>query len=185
MKPTIHTTEQDNKLSYIVLGGTILLFLTFFMPWAYVYNTDLPGIEVSFNGWAILFASVSGNFSSSAAVFGDIAVPFYYYAETYCKVLGVVTIITFVLIAAEICLRIASLKKRNFILSYLSAVFMLFTAFALIGCFVIALTMNGSKILPVYCSGNPACSVCSLCIIPAIISIAATILSFVHIAKNF
>ena len=76
-----HALSRLSPLLLSVFLLSILLLALFFCDLSYIHNTDV-GREVSVSFWSYALATVSGSFSSPAAVFGDIAVPFYYYAET-------------------------------------------------------------------------------------------------------
>ena len=53
------------------------------------------------------------------------------------------------------------------------------TVILLIGCLIAALSLNGSQILPIYCSGNPACSIRSDGWFPLLSGVAALTLSVI------
>ena len=56
-------------------------------------------------------------------------------------------------------------------------------SFILLAAFITALTMNGSRILPKYCSNNPACSIQSLIIFPFLLSVGILIINLYLRAK--
>ena len=107
-------TEEDRinlcRGAIIILLG--LMFIFFFFGWCYVYNTSY-GVEVNCSGWNFICMSFSWNFKSTNTVFGDIAVPFYYYAKYYVIVLEVMTTIIFYLTLILVALAAINLKKNS------------------------------------------------------------------------
>lgn len=165
---------------------SLLVVLAFFLNWAYVHNTDV-GVEVKVSGFNTFIAALTGKYSSAERSVGDMATPFYYYAKTYCETLGVFTIVAFSvavaqLILSAINLAIALICKKRF-LNYPLAALSIVTAATLIVCFAVALSMKNAEILSVYCGGNVKCSIRSLAVIPAILSLSVAVLSVVQAVK--
>ena len=163
-----------------ILLGLMLIF--FFFGWCYVYNKDY-GVEVNCSGWNFICMSFCWNFKSTEKVFGDMAVPFYYYAQYYVIVLEIITTVIFYLTLALIALAAFNLKKPNRKITSVSMVVSIIYSVFLLAAFITALTMNGSKILPKYCGGNPKCSVDSLIIFPFLLSIVIMITNII-LRKN-
>ena len=90
-------------------------------------------------------------------------------------VLEIITTVIFYLTLILIGLSIFILKKPNRKLTTVFMVISIIYSVTLLAAFVTALTMNGSKILPGYCSSNPKCSVDSLIIFPFLLSIVIMI----------
>lgn len=183
-KPVKELTRED-KINLCrgmipILLGLMLVF--FFFGWCYVYNKDY-GVEVNCSGWNFICMSFCWNFKSTEKVFGDIAIPFYYYAQYHVIILEIMTTVIFYLTIVLIALAAFNLKKANRkITSVFMVVSIIYSAF-LLAAFITALTMNSSKILPKYCGGNPKCSVDSLIIFPFLLSIAIMITNIV-LKKN-
>ena len=176
---TIKQTTDEEKINLcrgaiIILLG--LMFIFFFFGWCYVYNTQY-GVEVNCNGWNFICMSFCWNFKSSNAVFGDIAVPFYYYAKYYVIVLQIITTIIFYLTLVLVALAALNLKKVSRKVTTVFMVVSIIYSVTLLAAFVTALTMNGSRILPKYCSNNPACSIQSLIIFPFLLSVAILLIN--------
>ena len=176
---TIKQTTDEEKINLcrgaiIILLG--LMFIFFFFGWCYVYNTQY-GVEVNCNGWNFICMSFCWNFKSSNAVFGDIAVPFYYYAKYYVIVLQIITTIIFYLTLILVALAAINLKKNSRKIVTVFMVVSIIYSVTLLAAFVTALTMNGSRILPKYCSNNPACSIQSLIIFPFLLSVAILLIN--------
>ena len=111
------------------------------------------------------------------------AVPFYYYAKYYVIVLEVITTIIFYLTLILVALAAINLKKNSRKITTIFMVVSIIYSVTLLAAFITALTMNGSKILPKYCSGNPACSIQSLIIFPFLLSVAIMIINIYLRAK--
>lgn len=160
----------------IVLGLCVLLMICFFFEWVYVYNRSY-GTEVKVSGWSFIAAALSGKYSSADKVYGDLAAPFYYYAKAYCKPLGVLSLLSMIFIVAVIVVQILSYAFKNFYLSCAAAVSALVPLVLLSVSLGIALAMKNSNILPIYCSGNPECSIRSSIFFPLAVALAVFVLS--------
>ena len=183
-KPVKELTRED-KINLCrgmipILLGLMLVF--FFFGWCYVYNKDY-GVEVNCSGWNFICMSFCWNFKSTEKVFGDIAIPFYYYAQYHVIILEIMTTVIFYLTIVLIALAAFNLKKANRKITSVFMVVSIIYSALLLAAFITALTMNGSKILPKYCGGNPKCSVDSLIIFPFLLSIAIMITNIV-LKKN-
>ena len=182
---TIKQTTDEERINLcrgviIVLLG--LMFIFFFFGWCYVYNTQY-GVEVNCSGWNFICMSFCWNFKSSNKVFGDMAVPFYYYAKYYVIVLQIMTTIIFYLTLILVALAAINLKKASRKVTTIFMVVSFIYSITLFAAFITALTMNGSKILPKYCSGNPACSIQSLIIFPFLLSVTILLINMYLRAK--
>lgn len=160
----------------LVLLGLMLIF--FFFGWCYVYNKDY-GVEVGCNGWNFICMSFCWNFKSPNQIFGDMAVPFYHWAKEYVIVLEIMTTVIFYLTLILIALACFNLKKANRKITTAFMIVSIVYSVVLLAAFITALTMNGSRILPKYCSNNPKCSVDSLIIFPFLLSIIIMIINIV------
>lgn len=178
---TIKEMTKEEKINLyrgmiVVLLGLMLIF--FFFGWCYIYNKDY-GVEVGCNGWNFICMSFCWNFKSTEKVFGDMAVPFYYYAKYYVIVLEIMTMIIFYLTIILLILACLNLNKVNRTITTVFMFVSIVYSVALLTAFITALTMNGSKILPKYCGGNPKCSVDSLIIFPFLLSLVILIINIV------
>lgn len=145
----------------------LITFLLFYVTFVEVYNTSY-GVEVKVNGWGFFTAGLTGGYSLPDKVYGDLAMPFYYYAKTYCESIGTMMAIVFFINIALIVLDFVVIFTRKHFLSFCSFVLGVVSAVLLLIVFITALSMKNSDILPVYCSGNPACSIKSRAIIPCL-----------------
>ena len=181
--------EQYNRalsrLSPLLLSVfllSILLLALFFCDLSYIHNTDV-GREVSVSVWSYALATVSGSFSSPAAVFGDIAVPFYYYAETGTVLTGILSLVLVIAALALAVLSAVVFLKRKYDLLPLLLFAAGVTVLLLVGSLISSLALNSSQILPVYCSGNPACSIRSDAYFPLLAAIAVLTVAIVAAVK--
>ena len=165
----------------IVIGAVLLL--CYFFGFSYVWNTGY-GTEVGVNGWNYFFALITKHYKGTGALYGDIAVPFYYYAEYQTIILSYATTISLGLLVVFIILSIFNIKNFKTKLAKVITITLYVLAVAYLTCFVVALTMNGSNILPKYCGGNPQCSVATLTIFPFLIAVITAIADTVFLYKN-
>ena len=158
---------------YIVSGVICLITLAFyFLRWTYIYNYAIKKkVEVSVSGFSFSLAALTGKFTSTDKVYGNLAVPFYYYANSYCKQISVFTLLSLVFVVASAVISFAVFFTKKQWLSIFSIVSIVFGAVMLFIAFGIALSMKNSRIIPIYCGGNKNCSIRSLAIIPAIIAL--------------
>ena len=176
--------EENRKiLLTITLIFVISLFACFFANWSHVYNTDY-GIEVGVNAWQYLIALMTWNFKGTGALYGDIAVPFYYYAKELTMVLSFVTAGTFLVLLATTVVTIINFFKHSRKIEIANVVLLYVLSLMFIACIVVAFTMSGSRILPVYCSGNPKCSIGTLAFFPLVITLIPAIAHTIFFKKN-
>lgn len=177
-----HALSRLSPLLLSVFLLSILLLALFFCDLSYIHNTDV-GREVSVSVWSYALATVSGSFSSPAAVFGDIAVPFYYYAETGTVLTGILSLVLVIAALALAVLSAIVLFRRKYDLLPLLIFAAGVTVLLLVGSLISSLALNSSQILPVYCSGNPACSIRSDAYFPLIAAIAVLTVAIVAAVK--
>ena len=173
--------KRENKKAYdkqirwqvlypvITLAAMLVTALLFSLNWVSVYNTDMVGNEVEVTGLNCLIALITDGFSSTAEGVGDMAVPFYYYAKGECETLSLVTLLSAITLALTVVLLLVEIYGKKHSLAAINAALSLITAVLLVVAYAVALSMQGGKILPIYCGGNPACSIRSMAIIPAIV----------------
>lgn len=177
-----HALSRLSPLLLSVFLLSILLLALFFCDLSYIHNTDV-GREVSVSVWSYALATVSGSFSSPAAVFGDIAVPFYYYAETGTVLTGILSLVLVIAALALAVLSAVIFLRRKYDLLPLLLFAAGVTVLLLVGNLISSLALNGSQILPVYCSGNPACSIRSDAYFPLIAALAVLSVAIVAAVK--
>lgn len=177
-----HALSRLSPLILSVFLLSILLLALFFCDLSYIHNTDV-GREVSVSVWSYALATVSGSFSSPAAVFGDIAVPFYYYAETGTVLTGILSLVLVIAALALAVLSAVVFLRRKYDLLPLLLFAAGVTVLLLVGSLISSLALNSSQILPVYCSGNPACSIRSDAYFPLLAAIAMLTIAIVAAVK--
>lgn len=170
------------RVAAVVIAFALLLFL---LSWADVYNTDIPGKEVSVSGWSFVMSAITGSFTSADGIYGDMAVPFYYYAADYCQPLAYVTLAAACAAIASLAVQVVSIIGKKHGLNYAAVLLSFVSSVLLIICFCIGLSMSGSDILPIYCSGNPACSIRSFAIIPGVLILIAGVVNLLASLKYF
>ena len=177
----------DDKKKALAQSGIIVgavLLLCYFFGFSYIWNTSY-GSEASVNGWNYIFACLTWTFKSTNGVYGKwMAVPFNYYAKYYVRVLAVVTTVSLGVLIAYIVVSIFNIKKYHAKLELASMILLYALALNFLVCIIVALTMNGSNILPKYCSNNPKCSIATLAFFPFFISLIAAIVHSVFLYRN-
>lgn len=167
--------------SIVGIALSVAVILLFFVHWATIYNTSIGGNEVQISGFNTFFAAITGGYSKTDSLYGDMAVPFYYYAKSYCQASGIFTILAFIVSVLGLFLQVLATKLHSL---HISVVFLNGLAFLLLlACFIVSLSMANSDILPIYCSGNTACSIRSYAILPALCALASCVLSVFNTIK--
>ena len=178
------TLEDKRKVlaeSGIVVGA--ILLLCYFFGFSYIWNTDV-GSEASVNGWNYIIACFSWTFKKTGAIYGDLWLPFNYYAKYYVRVLAVATTVSFGILSAFIIVSCFNIKKYHQKLEITAMILLYVLAASFLACIVVALTMNGSSILPKFCRSNPKCSIATLAFFPFFITLITAIVHSVFIYKN-
>ena len=176
----------DDKKKVLAESGIVvgaILLLCYFFGFSYVWNTSY-GSEVSVNGWNYIISCLTWKFKETGALYGDIAVPFNYYAKYYVRVLAIVTTESFAVVLVYILLSALNIKKYSAKLEIVTMAVLYTLAISFLACIVVALTMNGSKILPKYCNSNPECSIATLAFFPFFITLITAIVHSVFLYKN-
>lgn len=154
----------------LAIGAALL----FFVNWAQIYNTDIPGVEVFFDGWSALAAGITRDFMSVSPIYRDLAVPFFYYGADCCIAMANLTLAAFVLLVIGIIVNTFGIFKPHRALSLAGTVANLLSGGLLIACFIQGIAMNTqADILTIYCMSNPACSIRSYAYVPAALMLAA------------
>ncbi len=186
-------TEQEKKrlskrkifrlfpLAALLLTVVLLLFMM--VNWAAIYNTSMEDNEIEISGYNCVSAGLSGNYTSmDTGRFGNMSV-FNYHAASYVYTLSVISVIVlFVLIVHGFINLFALITNKQGAFNVVGIVFAAAEAALFIACYAVALSIKDSGILTTYCNDNPACSIQSHAVLPAlfaIISLAAPILAMV------
>ncbi len=183
------TLEELKKilkpLNIMLVITSILIILSYVFYWASIYNTDMGGSEVNISGINVIYCALTSNFTGTESFAGDMAVPFYYYAESYCQSLATLTIISFFLTILSIIVSVVVMELKKPLAHFIPLIINIALTVLYICCFAKGLAMNDSKILHIYCSDNPACSIQSYAIIPAILSVIAVTISVICLVKYY
>ncbi len=165
--------QRAKRLRYLDIAAAcaaLVAVLCFFFDFAQVYNSN-SGVEVNVSGFSFAIAALTGKFDSASVIYGDISVPFYYYAEDMSVILGALALMALIATVAVIALQAWAIIKPHKRLHILSIIVSVALAVLLIACFVVGLAMNDSNIISVYCSGNTACSIRSYAIVAAVVAV--------------
>lgn len=162
--------KHMRNLDIAAICAAGIAVLCFFFDFAQVYNSN-SGVEVNVSGFSFLIAALTGNFESASTIYGDIAVPFYYYAEDLSLILGAFSLMAMIVALALIALQIWAIVKPHKRLNILSIIVSIALVILLFACFAVGIAMNESKIISVYCSGNTACSIRSYAVIAAVVAV--------------
>ena len=190
---TAKTKQSDSKRKVLRLFAlasfvlTLVLLLMMLVNWAAIYNTDMSGNEIEVSGFNCASAALTDNYKSmDQSKFGDIAV-LNYHAEAYAYRLSVVSLVVlFVLVVHALIAFFGLITNKQGAFNILTIIFAVAEAVLFIVCHCIAISMNDSGILTTYCNDNPACSVQSQAILPAlfaILSLAIPIVAMIRSAK--
>ena len=177
-------TRLLSLASLLIVGVLLLMMLVNF---ASVYNTNV-GTEVKISGFNCVAAGLSGNYTSSDASYGDIAVPFNYYAASQTHTLCTVSIVVLFVIVAHIVVALfAVITNKQGVFNFLTIALGLAEGVLFIVCYAVARSMKDAEILSGYCNNNPACSIESTAILPALLaifSLALPILAIIMTQKH-
>ncbi len=182
--------ESRDKLLPFYLASAIICAVSifgYFFNWVYIYNSNpAVGVEKSVSGFSAVINALTLKKYTSAniAIYGDMNV-FYYFAKNYCVPLATIALVALILTVISTVLGFVIFFTKRQELSLISELFTIASAVMTIICFGIALSMNGSRILPEFCSGNPLCSMRSLAIIPALVLVAASVVQGIAAVKYF
>ena len=157
----------------ITLVITVILLLLMLADWAAVYNTTIAGNEVRISGFNCVSAGLSGNYSSeNQATFGDMAMPFNYYAGTFLRTLCALSVAVLFVVIVHLLIEVfATITNKQGAFNIIAIIFTVAEAALFIACYAVAISMKNAEILSGYCQGNPACSIQSQAIIPAVFAI--------------
>ena len=169
-------------VSLLMVGILLLMMLT---EWAAIYNTDIPGNEVKVSGFNCASSALSGSYKSfDQTKYGDIAV-FNYHAGAYVERLAVVSLVVlFVLIAHAVVAIFGLITNKQGVFNILNILFAAAEAALFIACHAIGISIGDSGILTTYCNNNPACSVVSQAILPAVLAILSLALPIVALIRD-
>lgn len=198
--------KQVKKLSpygYIAAGVAVIALLLCFCNFIYIWNNGkyynsgtafLPqngtaGVEDPIaSGWTFFVTFLSGNYKTYNYYIGNV---FYDYAPNYTKTIAALTFIAMLLAIVTLFLSAFSALKNKPVLGMVSAGCSLLSGILFMVCFILPLTKEMHTLIvgdyykaPSFCQGNPACSLKSLAILPALVMLGACAVS-VYAAVKF
>lgn len=181
-------TSKRKILRLFALGTllmVVILLLMMMTEWAAIYNTDISDNEVEISGFNCASAALSNNYKAiDQEKYGDIAV-FNYHAAAYVERISVVSLIVlFVLIVHGVIALFGLITNKQGAFNILSIIFAVAEAVLFIVCHAIGISMNDSGILTSYCNDNPACSVQSQAILPALFAILSLALPVIAMIRD-
>lgn len=155
----------------IALVLAVILLLLFLTNWAAIHNSADDSIEVKFTGFQSISAGLSGNYKSAdEASFGNLST-FYYFVPSAVRTLCLLTVVTlFVLVVQGIVSLFAAITNKQGAFNVIGVVLAAAETGLFIACYAVARSMN-DPMVDGYCKGNPACSVQSTAILPALFAI--------------
>ncbi len=171
--------KKFNWIFYTGFAFAIIAVLLIFLPFAEVYNSDISGAEVSVSGYNFFLAFFTRNFSSfSTGWYGDMAVPFYCYAKG--KTVALSTLSFFAIGSALATLILSTLicwkiKVKKGLFLTITGGLAGFSGLICFISFITGLAMSSDEILSTYCNNNPACSIKSFAILPALFLITIAV----------
>ena len=170
---------------------TVILLLFMLSNWAGIYNTAMNneqgGYEIKISGYNCVSAGISGDYTGmDTARFGDMAT-FNYHIPAYVQKLCTVSVVVLFIVIAHLIINLfALITNKQGAFNIIGIVFAAAEAALFIACYAVGISFNDAGILTTYCNNNPACSVQSNAILPALFAIAslsAPILAMIYSRK--
>ena len=155
-----------------------------FLPFLGIYNTDIQGIEIQVNGWNALFCGLSGQYTSTGALYGNMDI-FNYYATDACHSLGLWGMIAMLLLVVLFAVTLATVFGKQPVLCVPAFALSLLGFVFLVLAYRSGMAVAQSNIIEVYCQSNPACSVESYATIPAVLLLGCVVLNLIATVKFF
>ena len=168
------SVKELKNYPLIAIAVAIISIIFFLLKFSYIYNSSGKSDEISYTGFQLFFAAISGNFSSANKLFGQISV-YNYHTPTETQVTGVFAVISVIFIVAIIVMSVWAIVGKKPIFNVISAVLFAVIFILLTACFIITLT---SPIMIKYQCNLTVCSLHSLAIIPAITALIGAVISW-------
>ena len=171
--------------------------LCVFVPFIEIYNNPAapgafdpesnggrPFIELSAGGWQCLIIALTGDYTSAQSKLAA----FYYWVaqqggQPYVTMLAVSSLVAVSGVIVSMAMQAVMFFTKAHRLGIIALAADVIAALAFALAFVSAL-MCSAEMLAGYCNNNPACSIRSFAIIPALAAVAAAVLDFVHMFKS-
>ncbi len=176
--------KKQKILIFPKIGSAVhvVVLLLCFLPFVGIYNTDMPGIEIQVNGWNALFCGLTGNYTATGALYGNMDI-FNYYAADACHSLGIFGMIAMLVLIVAFAVTLAAAIGKQPMLCLCAFVLDLAAVVLLILAYRSGMAVAQSNIIEVYCQSNPACSVESYATLPAVLMLACVVLQGIAAVK--
>lgn len=174
----------------------IVTALLMFVPFMDIYNDPnvegafnasanggRPFVEIGAGGWQCAFIALTHNYTSAESALA----PFYYWVtseggQPYVSMLAVASLAAAAALVISLILQTVVYFTKAHTLSLIAVVADFVMAAAFFIAFAAALSC-GETMLAGYCNNNPACSLRSFAIIPALASLGVLALDVIHFIK--
>ncbi len=167
--------------SVISILTSVVILLLFFVPWGGVYNSKAGSYEAPIiTGFQTFGAAMSGKYSDMNN-YGGMYI-FYHFCEEQTLALGIMTIIVFFLNIANVAVQIVTLATKKYSLNCISAVISVAIFALLLIAFIVSLGI-AMPLMKGYQCDLKVCVYRSYVIIPAIVSLAAAVVSVIGLLK--
>lgn len=178
--------KKQKLLVFPKIGAAVnaVVLAACFLPFLGIYNTDMPGIEIQVNGWNALFCGLSGQYTATGALYGNMDI-FNYYATDACRSLGLWGMIAMILLVVAFAVTLAAAIGKQPVLCVPALALNVLGFVALVLAYRSGRAVAQSNIIEVYCQSNPACSVESYATIPAVLMLGCVVLHAIATVKFF
>lgn len=178
--------KKQKLLIFPKIGAAVnaVALLACVLPFLGIYNTDMPGIEIQVNGWNALFCGLSGQYTATGSLYGNMDI-FNYYAPDACHSLGLWGMIAMLLLVVAFAVTLAAAIGKQPVLCVCALALNVLGFVALVLAYRSGMAVAQSDIIEIYCQSNPACSVESYATIPAVLMLVPTVLHLVATIKFF
>ena len=176
--------KKQKILIFPKIGSAVhvVVLLLCFLPFVGIYNSVMPGIEIQVNGWNALFCCLTGNYTATGALYGNMDI-FNYYAADACHSLGIFGMIAMLVLIVAFAVTLAAAIGKQPMLCLCAFVLDLAAVVLLILAYRSGMAVAQSNIIEVYCQSNPACSVESYATLPAVLMLACVVLQGIAAVK--
>ena len=156
------------------IAFAIVSVMLLLLKFSHIYNSNAKVDEISYTGFQLFFAAISGGFTSPNKIYGDISV-YNYHTPTETQLSGIFVLISVILMLTVIGMSVWDYKSKKPMLNIVSAILFTVIFILLTACFIIIKT---SPIMIKYQCNLKVCSLHSLAIIPAIFALIGAAVSW-------
>lgn len=169
---------------FVTVAIILVSVAFFFLNWVEIYNTDInPHIELKASGFECISAALKNNYTSADSPLFI----FYHWVHDEYNMISIdlfcwATVAAVIVMVLTVILEIVMFFTKDHSWSLITVVLTAVSSVALFIAFGAALSVSG-PILKEYCNNNPACSINSYAIVPALIMLAAVAIEVIHYLK--